>query len=127
MIYRGHKESNEGLIIHERLIRVHILGGVTWQAIKCIHRPDSVSDLQRLLEHPHTINGKAITVVRQRPKKKLPLDPVRMHVQGLSETTTEDCLRFYLEKFSDVEVEKVCFGSKNNALATFEAEPGNYV
>ena len=50
-----------------------------------------------------------------------------MHVQGLSETTTEDCLRFYLEKFSDVEVEEVCFGSKNNALATFEAEPGNYV
>ncbi|XP_078364642.1 protein mono-ADP-ribosyltransferase PARP14-like isoform X2 [Oculina patagonica] len=82
-----------------------------------------VKDLQRLLEHPHKIDGKPITVVRQRPKKKLPLDPVRIHVQGLCETTTEDCLRFYLEKFSDVEVEEVFFGSNNNALATFETEP----
>lgn len=84
------------------------------------------TDLKRLLENPHAIDGKAITVVRQLPKKKLPPDPVRVHVQGISETTTADCLRFYLEKFSDVEVVEVYLGCNNNALATFETEPGDY-
>lgn len=64
--------------------------------------------------------------MRHLPKKKLPLDPVKVHVQGISETTTEDCLRFYLEKFSDVEVVEVYLGYNNEALATFEHEPGNF-
>ena len=64
--------------------------------------------------------------MRQLPKKKLPPDPVKVHVQGISETTTEDCLRFYLEKFSNVEVVKVYLGCNNDALATFESEPGNF-
>ncbi|XP_022791105.1 poly [ADP-ribose] polymerase 14-like [Stylophora pistillata] len=63
-----------------------------------------------------------ITVVRQPPPKKVPLDPLRVHVQGISETTTIDCLSFYLEKFAGVEVEKVYLGEKNNALAVFESE-----
>ena len=83
------------------------------------------TDLSRLLEKPHKIDNQVITVVRQPPKKKLPLDPVRIHVQGISETTTEDCLRFYLEKYTDVEVQEVYLGCKNNALAIFESEPGN--
>ena len=87
---------------------------------------DFKTDLSRLLEKPHKIDNQVITVVRQPPKKKLPLDPVRIHVQGISETTTKDCLRFYLEKFTDVEVQEVYLGCKNNALATFESEPGNY-
>lgn len=82
--------------------------------------------MERLLEKPHKINGKAITVARQLPKKKLPPDPVKVHVQGISETTTEDCLRFYLEKFSDAEVVDVHLGCNNDALATFETEPGNF-
>jgi len=82
--------------------------------------------LERLLEKPHAIYGNAITVVRQPPKKKLPLDPVKVHVQGISETTAEDCLRFYLEKFSDAEVVEVYLGYNNDALATFEHEPGNF-
>ena len=84
------------------------------------------TDLERLLEQPHKINGKAITVARQLPKKKLPLDPVKVHVQGICETTTKDCLRFYLEKFSDTEVVDVHLGCNNDALATFESEPGNF-
>ena len=84
------------------------------------------TDLERLLEKPHKINGRAITVERQLPKKKLPPDPFKVHVQGISETTTEDCLRFYLEKFSDPEVVEVCLGCNNDALATFESEPGNF-
>ena len=84
------------------------------------------TDLERLLEQPHKINGKAITVARQLPKKKLPLDPVKVHVQGISENITEDCLRFYLEKFSDAKVVGVYLGCNNEALVTFESEPGNF-
>ena len=84
-----------------------------------------ITDLQRLLEEPHKIDGHIITVIRQPPPKKVPLDPLRVHVQGLSVTTSKDCLSFYLEKFADVEVEEVYLGVKNNALAVFESEPGN--
>ena len=63
--------------------------------------------------------------MRQLPKK-FPPDPVKVHVQGISEATTEDCLRVYLEKFSNVEVVEVYLGCSNDALATFESEPGNY-
>lgn len=81
-------------------------------------------DRQRLLEGEHSINQKPITVKLQPPKKKVPPDPLRIHVQGLSEKTTEDCLCFYLEKFSGVDVEKVYFGANNNALVVFDCEPG---
>ena len=84
------------------------------------------TDLERLLEEPQTIKGKAMKVLRQLSKKKIPPDPVKVHVQGISEKTTEDCLRFYLEKFSDAEVVEVFLGSNNDALATFESEPGNF-
>ena len=85
-----------------------------------------ITDLQRLLEEPHTIDGQIITVVRQPPPKKVPLDPLRLHVQGISKTTTIDCLSYYLETFADVEVVEVYLGVKNNALAVFESEPGNF-
>ena len=62
----------------------------------------------------------------RQPPKKVPLDPLRLHVQGISETTTEVTLSFYLEKFADVKVEEVYLGVKNNALAVFESEPGNF-
>ena len=55
----------------------------------------------------------------------MPPDPVRIHIQGLSEHTTEDCLSFYLEKFCDnASVKNVYFGSNKNALAVFDKEPG---
>ena len=85
-----------------------------------------ITDLQRLLEKPHKIDDRIITVVRQPPPKKVPLDPLRLHVQGISKTTTKDCLSFYLEKFADVDVEEVYLGVKDNALAVFESEPGNF-
>ena len=84
-----------------------------------------LTDLKRLLEGKHSIDGKPITVTRQRPLKRLPPDPVRIHIQGLSEKTTKDCLSFYLEKFSgNALVTKVFFGANNNALVVFDAPPG---
>ena len=82
-------------------------------------------DLNRLLEGPHTIDRKSIAVAKQTPKKKVPLDPMKIDVQGLDETTSEDCLCFYLEKFTKVEVAEVFKGYNNNALAIFDDEPGD--
>ncbi|XP_068692521.1 protein mono-ADP-ribosyltransferase PARP14-like isoform X2 [Montipora foliosa] len=83
-----------------------------------------VSDMQRLLEGEHRINKKPIKVGRRPPKKKLPPDPLRVHVQGLNlEKTSKDCLTLYLEKFSKVEVKDVYFGFNDNALAVFDEEP----
>ena len=81
--------------------------------------------MRRLLEGKHSIDGTPIVVRRQRPKKRVPPDPVRIHIQGLSENTTADCLSFYLEKFSgDAEVKEVYFGANNNALVAFDTPPG---
>ena len=83
------------------------------------------TDLRKLLQTSHFINGKAISVERLPPKEKLPPDPFRLYVRGLNEKTTEDCLLFYLEKFSDVEVKEVIRGCDGKALAIFAVEPGN--
>ena len=57
--------------------------------------------------------------------KKVPPDPVMVHVQGLNlEKTSKDRLELYLEKFSNVEVKDIQFGSNDNALAVFDREPG---
>lgn len=84
-----------------------------------------ISDLKRLLERPHLIDKKPITVIKRPPKKKVPLDPLRLHVQGLKEGTSGDSLLYYLEKFSNVDVTNVYMGHNNNAMAVFASEPGN--
>ena len=48
-----------------------------------------IADLKRLLEGPHTIGGKPLKVIKQPPKKKVPLDPLKVHVQGLNERDYE--------------------------------------
>ncbi|KAK2554340.1 Protein mono-ADP-ribosyltransferase PARP14 [Acropora cervicornis] len=84
-----------------------------------------VKDSKRLLESSHRIDETPIEVRVQPPKKKVPPDPVMVHVQGLNlEKTSKDCLELYLEKFSDVEVKAIQFGSNDNALAVFDSEPG---
>ena len=61
----------------------------------------------------------------QPPKKKVPPDPVMVHVKGFNlEEIGEECLRLHLEKFSNVAVKDVQFGSKDNALVVFDREPG---
>ena len=84
-----------------------------------------IADLKRLLEGPHTIDKKPLKVIKQPPKKKVPLDALKVHVQGLNEKTTKDSLWLYLEKFSKVDVTEVYMGCNNNAMAVFDAEPGN--
>lgn len=86
-----------------------------------------IADLKKLLEGPHTIDKKPLKVIKQPPKKKVPLDPRKVHVQELNEKTTKDSLWFYLEKFSTVDVTEVYMGSNNNAMAVFDAEPGKKI
>ena len=82
------------------------------------------ADLKRLREGPHTIDEKPLKVINHPPKKKVPLDPLKVHVQGLNEKTTQDSLSLYLEKFSKVDVTEVYMGCNNNAMAVFDAEQG---
>lgn len=86
-----------------------------------------IADLRRLLEGPHTIDEKPLKVINQPPKKKVPLDPLKVHVQGLNEKTTKDSLWFYLEKFSKVDVTEVYMGCNNNAMAVFDFEQGKKI
>ena len=86
-----------------------------------------IADLKRLLDGPHTIDKKPLEVINQPPKKKVPLDPLKVHVQGLNEKTTKDSLWFYLEKFSNVDVTEVYMGFNNNAVAVFDAEPSKKI
>lgn len=86
-----------------------------------------IADLKRLLDGPHTIDKKPLKVINQPPKKKVPLDPLKVHVQGLNEKTTKDSLWFYLEKFSNVDVTEVYMGFNNNAVAVFDAEPSKKI
>ena len=83
-----------------------------------------IADLKRLLDGPHTIGKTPLKVINQPPEKKAPLDPLKVHVQGLNEKTTKDSLCFYLEKFSSLDVIEVYMGCNNNAMAVFDAEPG---
>ena len=83
-----------------------------------------IADLRRLREGPHTIDERPLKVINQPPKKKVPLDPLKVHVQGLNEKTTKDSLWLYLEKFSKVDVTEVYMGCNNNAMAVFDAEQG---
>lgn len=84
-----------------------------------------ILDLKRLLERPHVVGDKPIKVIKRSPKKKIPLDPLKVHVQGLKEGTLDDSLFYYLEKFSDVDVSKLQMGCNNNAMVVFVSEPGN--
>lgn len=86
-----------------------------------------IADLKRLLDGPHTISKKPLKVINQPQKKKVPLDPLKVHVQGLNEKTTKGSLWFYLEKFSNVHVTEVYMGFNKNAMAVFDAEPGKKI
>ena len=86
-----------------------------------------IADLKRHCGGPHTIGKKPLKVINHPPKKKVPLDPQKVHVQGLNEKTTKDSLSFYLEKFSNVDVTEVYMGCNNNAMAVFDAEPGKKI
>ena len=77
------------------------------------------------MEGSHKIDETHVEVRLQPPKKKVPPDPVMVHVQGLNfEKTSKDCLELYFETFSNVDVKDVRFGSNDNALAVFDREPG---
>ena len=72
----------------------------------------------------HIIDKAALTVSLRRPVKKLPPDPCRLHIKGLSEKTTPDGLLSFMEVASGLGVLNVEFGTQNNAVVTFDGTPG---
>ena len=84
-----------------------------------------IVDYERLLNQGHRIDGHLLVVELQEPEEEMPLDPRKLYVEELNPKTSNDCLKFYLEKFSGVDVEDIQFGCNNNALVTFESELGN--
>ena len=79
-------------------------------------------DYERLLNQVHRIDGHLLVVELH---EEMPLDPRKLYVEELNPRTSKNCLKFYLEKLSGVEVEDIQFGCNNNALVTFQSEPGN--
>ena len=79
-------------------------------------------DYERLLNQVHRIDGHLLVVELH---EEMPLDPRKLYVEELNPRTSNNCLKFYLEKLSGVEVEDIQFGCNNNALVTFQSEPGN--
>ena len=73
----------------------------------------------------HIIDQTELTVSLRPPVKKLPPDPCRLHIKGLSEKTTADGLMSFMEVASGLDVLNVDFGTQNNAVVTFEGMPGN--
>ena len=82
-------------------------------------------DYERLLNQAHRIDGHLLVVELREAEEEMPLDPLKLYVEELNPKTSNDCLTFYLENVGGVEVEDIQFGCNNNALVTFESEPGN--
>ena len=66
-----------------------------------------------------TLDGSELHVTIKKPAKKIPVDPKRLLVKGLSEATTRDALASYMEVVSSLEVLRVEFGEQGCALITF--------
>lgn len=66
-----------------------------------------------------TLDGSELHVTIKKPAKKIPVDPKRLLVKGLSEATTRDALASYMEVVSGLEVLQVEFGEQGCALITF--------
>ena len=79
-------------------------------------------DYKRLLNQPHHIGGHVLVV---EPHEEMLLDPKKLYVEELNPNTSNEYLTFYLENVSGVDVEDVQKGCNNNAMITFESEPGN--
>ena len=73
----------------------------------------------------HIIDQTELTVSLRPPVKKLPPDPCRLHIKGLSEKTTADGLLSFMEVASGLDVLNVDFDTQNNAVVTFEGTPSN--
>ena len=73
----------------------------------------------------HIIDQTELTVSLRPPVKKLPPDPCRLHIKGLSEKTTPDGLLSFMEVASGLDVLNVEFGTQNSAVVTFDGTPGN--
>ena len=81
------------------------------------------TDLDRLLQGPHRLDGAVLNIAEKEPQKEIPLDQRKLCVSGLSEKTTEDGLELYLERLSNNNrVEQINRGYGDNVLVQFRED-----
>jgi hypothetical protein len=77
---------------------------------------------------PHSLEESALTLTR---RKKVEIsENDKVFVEGISKKTTEDCLKFYMERLSGSDVKDIKYGHAKsrresvNAIVTFHSPIG---
>ena len=74
---------------------------------------------------PHSLEGSTLTT---RQKKAELSENDKVFVEGVSTNTSKDCLQFYMERISDLDVKNITYGTKSsgsvNAIVTFHGPVG---
>ena len=72
---------------------------------------------------PHCLEESSLTI-RLKKKESLEEDD-KVFVDDISSETSQDCLEFYMERISGLEVKDIKYGSqKMNAIVTFKSSIG---
>ena len=70
---------------------------------------------------PHSLEGCTLAV---RKKNKEISENDKVFVKGISTKTSKDCLQFYMERISELDVKDITYGAKSsesvNAIVTFD-------
>ena len=70
---------------------------------------------------PHSLDGCTLTT---RQKKEETSENDKVFVEGISTKTTRDCLQFYMERISELDVKDITYSKKSsesvNAIVTFD-------
>ena len=73
---------------------------------------------------PHCLEESSLTI-RLKKKETLGEEGDKVFVDGISSETSQDCLKFYMERISDLDVENITYGAqKMNAIVTFKSSIG---
>jgi len=73
-----------------------------------------------------TLDDAELKVTLSKPVMELPIDSKRLVVKGLSDKTTRDGLKCYMEVVSELEVLSIEFGQPGSAAVTFDVSYGRF-
>ena len=77
---------------------------------------------------PHCLEESSLTIRLMKKeilKETLGEEDDKVLVDGISSETTTDCLKFYMERISDLDVKNITYGAqKMNAIVTFKSSIG---
>ena len=77
---------------------------------------------------PHCLEESSLTIRLMKKeilKETLGEEDDKVLVDGISSETTTDCLKFYMERISDLDVKNITYGAqKMKAIVTFKSSIG---